>query len=436
MIDLATSSERDRVLRVMNSRNPAAGQDWECWVGPKPLKRSTLDLSFGRDKDGIPQVLDTTLGAPLDKKLRGKTVTLDLVVGGVPITRYTGRALKIKRAGRRRSRLKAVTQGWWLDRKRLEADTAYQNAVPREVALSILGRLEYLGPDVIVADVRTPLFTRQAGEAYRSVDPLRRVLDDVSGETGMVFFDTRLGGHRALVPPPAAYPGDPVATFRLGEDLDEEETFTYEETDDEWRDVVVWRAKADGSTEDLQRVDIPGSAAPEGVSYQIEVSDSSPLALANALYEAQTAATNLIMGMSTGQLVLPYYPALLEEMDAIVVVEPDEDDEDWILRHWLCRIDAINGVLPEKTATLDWTGVTLREERTPKRAHRRAGRPSHRVIAPKLGRDHRARPRVHSSLSWVLYDPATGRVTLDAFEAARQGVFITRQTATTVRVRY
>lgn len=431
MIEVQDRRDRETVERVLRSGNPGAQTEWEFWVGNRPLRQHVTDLSYGREKDGIAQVVEAQLGRSAPKEWKRRRARLELVVGGVPIERFSGKVVRVRKRGRSSSTLTCATGGWYADKTRLGAETSYPSGEePWRIALAMTGRLPYYGPAVEVARIRAPRFVRALDERFREIDPIKSVMDALKEEAKVVFCDTRENGCRVMVVPPAAAPGRVAASWTIGRDVDEE-AFEFEESGEEWRDVVVWRSGEDGSTEILQTVRVPGSTAPDGVSYVMELSDTSVNAGADALYMATSAATALALGEGSGALALPYVHPLLEEYDAVAFETFEEEDDYLVYRQITGRIDALPAVLPAKTQTIEYSGVVSREERVRKPEAGLSGRPSHRIITPPIWRSKTA-AHISADLPWIREAP-TGGVIVDLDIAAAHGVLITEE-PTYVRV--
>lgn len=361
MIRHADPRAQAAIEAALRSENPAALTEWEFWAGNRNLDARVESLSYGREGDSIASALEANLAGALNPGIRSEDVTVDIIVAGIPTRRFTGRAHRPTNAGFR-SKLLANTAGWWASGDasvKLGSEKRFAGYTPRRAAEEILLRLPYSG-SVDIEQTSQETFVRGATEPFLKTEETKAVLDAVSSETKLVFTDTRLNGVVGRRPRPAPLSGDVVWTLRAGRDFDSD-AFTYNPDPNEYRDVLAWRFKLDGTVEDLAYASIPGSTAPEGATYLIQIETEGVAAYAEAREKVNEAATNLIHGEAEWSLSLPWIHALLEEGDVVEI----EDESDLILRRWLARVDLIGEDAYEKTQTLSGLG-TYREERVAK----------------------------------------------------------------------
>jgi hypothetical protein len=358
---------------ALRSENPGAQTTWEFWAGNLDLRNRAESLSYGREgTEGAGSLavgLEAEISGPLDPRIRGREVTVDIVVAGHPTRRFTGRVHRPQNAGFR-STLRANTAGWWANgggeegsAVKVGRERRFSGYTPKRAAEEMLYKLPYVGT-VEVEDTVQEEFLRGAAEPFEKTEPVGAVLDAISEETEMVFADTRLNGVRGRAPRPAALASDPVWTFRVGRDCNPE-AFTHDAETREWHSVQAVRQREGGGVEDLtELVEIPGSEAPEDATYFIFVETEGPEAYEEGARKVTDAVTNLANGQTTGTLTLPFVHSLLEEWDVVEVLEPVEEGGVTILRRWLCRLDLVPDNPFDLTQDISWTG-TYSEERLP-----------------------------------------------------------------------
>lgn len=422
MIRHPNASDQAVVEAALRSDNPAARTEWEFWIGPRNLDARVEALSYGREGDSIAVALEAELSGALNPKTKGEDVTVDVVVAGIPTRRFTGRAHKPVSSGSS-SKLLSNTAGWWAGGEssvklgRLRFFAGYS---PKRAAEEMLLRLPYTG-DVDVEETAQETFARGAVEPFLKTDETKGVLDAVTDETMVVFKDHRLNGVRGAVPRPAPLSGDVVWTFVVGRDCGPD-AFSYSPETNEYRDVLAYRIRADGTVEDMAYAEIPGSTAPEGATYLIPIETEGPEGYAEARQKVNEAATNLVHGESGWSLDLPWIHVLLEEDDVVEVLEPTEDESDLILRRWLCRVDLIKDDAFEKAQTLSGLG-TYREERVEK-TEILVPVGSGAVVRPLFGLNYLGEPYFSDSLAWVSEDPDGIHLILNVERAEADGVLI------------
>lgn len=401
MIQLASATDQAIVEEALRSANPAALTEWEFWAGSKNLDNRAESLSYGREGDSTARALDSDLSGALNPGIRGEDVAVDIIVRGVPIRRFTGKAHRPVNSGFR-SKLIANTAGWWATGEsavKLGRERRFSGYTPKRAAEEQLFRLPYPG-DVDVQETTQETFLRGVAEPFEKTEEVGAVLAAVTDETNLVFTDTRLNGVQGRIPKPTALSGSAVWTFRVGQDCDTE-AFSYSGEVKEYRDVQAVRTREDGTTEDLtELVEIPGSNAPEGATYYIQIETEGPEAYTEGIEKVNEAVTNLVHGETPGTLDLPFIHALLEEGDVVEVLEPTEDETDDILRRWLCRVDLIGEDAFDKTQSLEWTG-TYREARLPK-PERIVPPGSGAIVRPPYGLDYLG--DLYFEVSWAYLD--------------------------------
>lgn len=429
MIRHPNASDQAAVEAALRSDNPAARTEWEFWVGPRNLDARVEALSYGREGDSIAVALEAELAGALNPQTKGEDITVDVVVAGVPTRRFTGRAHKPVSSGSS-SKLLANTAGWWAGGEssvklgRLRSFAGYS---PKRAAEEMLLRLPYTG-DVDVEETAQQTFARGALEAFLRTDETKDVLDAVTDETMVIFKDHRLNGVRGAVPRPAPLSGDVVWTFVVGRDCDPE-AFSYSPETNEYRDVLAYRIRVDGTVEDMAYAEIPGSTAPENATYLILIETEGPEGYVEARQKVNEATTNLVHGESEWSLDLPWIHVLLEEDDVVEVLEPTEDESDLILRRWLCRVDLVKDDTFEKAQNLSGLG-TYWEERVEK-TEILVPVGSGAVVHPSFGFDYLG--RLYFGVPWVRYDPAKGLVFYPDL-AADDGISVTYDTTKGIRV--
>lgn len=362
MIRLPSREDERIVLEALRSENPGALTEWEFWAGSRLLNGRTESLSYGRE-GGMPVALDATLSGALSPSVKGDKVTVDVIVAGVPVRRFTGRAHKPKTEDFK-SQLLANTAGWWAGVNSLRAVKFYSGYTARQAAIENLLSLPYTHTvDVAESKMLSKDFQRDVDDPFEKTQVRKDVLDAITEETKCVFTDTRLNGVRGRMPRPAPLASEAAWTFRTDRDTT---SFTYSPKAEEYKYVQSYRVLPNGDEEDLSPLtEIPGSEAPEDAIYWILIEDETVGAYTEGRKQVNEAATNLVHGESEGTIVIPWIHVLLEEGDVVAVEEVTDDEDDLILRHWLCRVDQIQEDPYEMQQTLEWTG-TYREERVSK----------------------------------------------------------------------
>ena len=363
MITLPDREAQGRVLAALSSGNPAAETGWEFSVGGRVMDPRVESLSYGREEGSVAMALDAEIVGALDPKMRGGDAFVDVIVAGVPVRRFTGRAHRPKSAVPV-STLLANTSGHKAGRNWIGRKKTFAGYSPRLAAVETLLSLGYRGA---VEVEEHPKGEWEREQPFLKREKRQQILDALKEECGYVFRDTRLDGVRATRPRPAPLSAAAVWTFRVGRDC-APGAFTYDPAVEEYRYVYAYRLRDDGEDEDLTDLaEVPGQEdTDEDAVYPVEIPDSTPAAYSEGKRAVNEMVTALRHGETNWKLELPWIHVLLEEGDVVVIEEPTDDETHLVLRTWLGRVDLI---APEDPSSLTQTlsgKATYRETRVPK----------------------------------------------------------------------
>lgn len=358
MIEIPDPSTRELIYEALRSDNPGALTWYRLTVAGKEYENASVSTESEEDRIGL--ALTAEIPERLPRSLGGEPVTLDILIAGEEIRRFTGSALRPKSSGPS-TQLIANTGGYWLEKIRIGTTYSFTDEEPYFLALRALQSMPYTG-QLDIQRVRTPKISRAGEDALSEMDKHSDVMEAVEEEADMTFADTYHNGCRGSKVLRDYEQASPVWTFYVGEDLDGED-FEFDEASSEYSEIVCYREVENVGLEILARADIPGSTAPPGAALEIEIT-----AVTNAHEDAQTrlydALTEEMSPRGEGSAKLPWVHPLLEDGDVIEVVQPLYSfREDVIERRIVAEIVGQTVAMPAKEHELSLRGRIV-EERT------------------------------------------------------------------------
>lgn len=352
-----TQDEQVALNAVLQSRSPASYMRLEYYAGSELLgvtsredELGAVEAEWGRPDAERPALEFTGMFREIydPDDLRREVLRVDLIVetalGGFRFRRFTGpiRRVAPSRIG---TRIQAASGGYWLDKIRFDETVAFTNVEPSEVVwrcvllASEAGAYDYNYADIEY--VPGPKVRREEFLVNTKVDKLARPIAAAVEEGDLFFRDSPYNApmcHRARGPAEA---DEVVWTYRVGEDVDEEE-WEPETDGDEYDAVLCYRVTPDGQIEYLfDPIKIEGSVAPERASYEINISDESDTSNADAYHLATEAALRLRDGESTTTQTLPWIHPLLVDGDFVAWTQPFDTGTRAGTRHWIGQVNPI-----------------------------------------------------------------------------------------------
>jgi len=398
-------SEREvvRINAVLSGPEPGRLTWWRLWVAGS--ERAFTDLSWDAPADNFGMALRAVVRRPegfADRSALGKEVSLEVLVDGIPVERFTG---TLSAAVAQRSASGRMTGGWEvvaasrgdaLEEKELKTRLSFDAAAPSDPVRQALGLAGYTGR-ISVEPVEAPPFTRKDATGFSATDSPADLLDSVGAEVpAYEFWDVPGDGHEAFLRKAPEDLGEPAFVF----DAARLEGFrpAREEPRVAW--VGVRRQKENPPANEepwevLARAPVPGSKADEDTIEWIETSDRSARADANALQTARDRAQE-ISRRTKVSFVGPEHP-LLRRGSPVWVREETEDAAGPVVLTWAVYLETLGGQLPRKRTTYSGACAAVGSERPP-RVEPLPAPATPGVGAPLWGLDHLAYGRIAEGL--------------------------------------
>ncbi len=335
----------------------AGGRD--LGVSQRGAGYQAIDASWGRPDAERPALEFTgTFRDTLPLELRKEVLSVDLVVetrvGDLSFRRFTGgiRRITPTLAG---TQIQAASGGYWLDKVRFDEVATYTDASPSEVVWDVVTRANERGVydlrGVDIERVDGPKVRREEFLLNLPIDKLSRALAAAVEEGALFFRDSPTNAPLCHPDRGPAEAQDVEWEYAVGVDVDPS-SWLPETTGDEFDAVLPYRAKDGGSIEFIletnsdpatRYISIPGSVAPRGASYEINISDESVTASADAFHLCAEAALRLQDGESTTSVDLKWPHPLLVDGDFTAWSEPGATLEGGTgTRRWIAKIETLN----------------------------------------------------------------------------------------------
>lgn len=322
-IPLYDESDRAFLNDILRSESPASAMRPEYFAGEHDLTDLVLEAEWGRPDDERPaQELTLRVKESLDPdEIRNQVAYVILTIGDMRIRQFTGRVLGVT-PGRVRSEIRAVTGGYWLDKLRFGETVSYADVSPTEVVYDCVSRNErYDLRWLDLEDIPGPKLKRDNSSLYTARSYLSDPIGAAVGAAELFFTDSPYNAPLLVRDRNAAEATEVLHEYVVGVDI-EPEDFLPEIASDEYFAVVAYRDVNGIPTELFDPIEIDGSTAPVDATYEIEVTDSTETADADAYTLAVEAANRFAGGEATVSFSVDWIHPLMLDGDFISIVEP------------------------------------------------------------------------------------------------------------------
>ncbi len=430
MRTLSDPKAQEDLMAILLSENPAARQTSEFVVGSDFLTEDFTELTCGREGEDIARVLEATVAGSIPTGLKGREVRLDLLTGAHSLRMFTGEVVQPV-GGRGESSLTCSTAGYWNPSIQLGEARSYVGQSASDMAFSVILLNSRYDKHHINIDPDSSLrINREEDQMFSKVAKIDDVLGAIREEAEVFQRDTFFNGFRQSARRGPAEASEIAWEFIIGRDIDPEEGFERDEVAEEFYDVMAYRATDDGDgIEELERTLVPGSTAPPGATYEIEITDESLDAGVSVWQLVFEAAQRLMLGQYSGGFEIKYVHPLLEDGDTVLLVEPEIENGLLVTKRWYATIAANTFSMPEKSHSfeVDMTLIGVeREEPSKVPVIEALPNPQPR---PLYGIDYLDSAYLSTQLSWVRFDADTGEGVIDLEEAARNNVSVSMETS-------
>lgn len=344
-LKLYDASEQEFLDYVLSSEAPASAMRLEYHVGEHVFSESPLEdepvieAEWGRTDDDRPaQELTLRIKESINpEEIRNASAYVFLNVGDLRIRQFSGQVLGVT-PGRVRTEIRAVTGGYWLDKVRRGETVSYANVSCREVVADCVSRLDrYDLRRMDLGEDAGPKLKRQDSTLFQInaslADPIAAAVD----EGDRFFTDSPYNAPLLTKDRGPAEATEVLHEYVVGEDIDPLE-FEPELASDEFYAVVAYR-EVNGIVEELfDPILVPGSNAPVGAMYEVEVTDESLTAGEDAYHLGIQVANRVALGQATVNFSVRWIHPLLMDGDFISIVEPFVEGGRSGVRRWVAKV--------------------------------------------------------------------------------------------------
>lgn len=366
-----SATELAALNTVLQSRAPASAMRYHYRVGGIDLTDDIIEAQWGRTGAELPGIefsgrFKANVPDSIKREHMVVDLTVDTVAGALEFRRFTGKVRTFKNR-RGRCEITAATGGYWLDRVRFDEDgVTYADIAPSEIIWDAVTRAASAGVyDFLYADIERvdgPKVRRDEFLQISKIDKLSRPIGAAVEDALLFFRDSPYNSplcHRDRGPAEAT---SILHSYTVGRQIDPQD-FEPESTSDDYYDVVIYRV--DSVTGDIiyltDPILIPGSAAPEGVGYEVPVSDESATGADDAYVLGQSIASRLIHGEATDSFTMKFPHPLMVDGDFVSIVEPFHEGGRTGTRQWIAEVD-IGVEHHDKTQDLQLTMIRQSED--------------------------------------------------------------------------
>jgi hypothetical protein len=359
----------ERILRqitdALQQDEPGRGIGWELTIAGydyTDLIRDDGEITV-EGADGPALELTGEVAQKLSQDLESAEVSLAITVGGVQVEKFNG-ALLLPEHTEFGTELGAATGGFYAEGFELGSLMQFSGQAPDTVMYRVLTLLPYNLADINIAPISGPLFTRTEGSRFSFVQKVSEVTSQVIPEAGISWFDTASNGTKVFRESVLAEGVNSVWTFEVGREIKPAD-FRVTRNTDRYRQVTVSRPNEAATLTDdpntlLARIDVPGSRAPLGSTFNIEL---SPGANASDAISRGYLEADKLSRRYTLDFITQYPHPLLERGDIISVVEPGQDALGKYVKYWLCVLVTDGVTLPGKRGHYGGPAVLIGTER-------------------------------------------------------------------------
>lgn len=362
-LEARTREEQERVQAVYASDDPGSFITNQLYLDGVLISEEVMEVSSGRQGEEEPgQVLTARIAKPISRRSAGLDCAWDVIVDGISFRRFTGKVLLAK-WGEGSTELTAVTGGFWNGKVQLRGNTKrveYTSEQPTDIVYDAILRNEgYDHAFTELEPIETPKTTLAGESGFAWVDKVGDVLQAVLEKVPMFQVDNFRNGFTSRKDRGAARL--PLTDTRLfvGYDI-ESDDFQWTPSEEQYSGVMAYRELEDGTIDIRATVDLPDSAAPSGVYYEIdlgpEIDDQS------AAQMCHDAAEKIAGGVFDGDFEIEHVRATVEDGDAIMIVQPDIDGEKVLIRYWTAEVLTQTPTFPEGRHSMNCRMVITHEE--------------------------------------------------------------------------
>jgi hypothetical protein len=408
--------EREEVERVYESDDPGAEITYVLTIDGEPYTDLAREITSGRESDSEPgQVLTAQIAEPISRWAKGAETRLELIVGGVARRRFTGKVLTARfREGF--TEITCVTGGHYNGKVLLMERVEYDRERPDEVLVdAILRNQAYDHTFTEVLPIPNPRITRSLLPAYADgfthLDTVGDILQSVGEETQLFQVDNFFNGYTARKDVGPARLMELDATYYVGttvKSMINPDEFEWTPTEEEYWGVLAYRELEEGTSgatgageiEIVARVRISDSSAPPNAWFPIAISNDQSDAEATMLaFDAAARLEHSGGGLYETTFPLPFVDSRISDGACILIVQPDVDGDDPVVRFFRAEIYTQKPSLPEQIHEVSAKAVIEREEEIPEPPVDEE--PEARIVSPGMYTDHRGIFRMDTTLPWV-----------------------------------
>ncbi len=358
-----TQDDQDRVDAVYASDDPGAFITHRLYIDGEDITDLSMEVSSGRSGEEEPgQVLTAKIAKPMSRRSRALDCEWDILVDGVPFRRFTGKVLLAK-WGQGTTELTAVTGGFWNGKVQLRGDSKrieYVNEPPTDVVYdAILRNRGYDHAFTELEPIQNPKITLAGESGFSWIDKVSDPLQAVEAQIPMLQVDNFRNGFSCRKDLGAARL--PLTGTRLfvGTDIDADD-FGWTPSEEQYSGVMAYRELEDGTIDVRAKVELVDSPAPPGVYYEIEL---GPEMGDDAAYQqVYDVSEKIAGGIFDGSYPVEHVRATVEDGDGILIVQPDIDGNDVVIRYWSAEVLTQNPAFPQGTHNMSCRMVITHEE--------------------------------------------------------------------------
>lgn len=334
-------------------------------VRPREVRAKAEDI---RTQDVPAMILEGTLpGSKFSaRRYEGAEAVLTAYVGRADYVEFRGDVTLNRRNEEGDTTLEGFSAGRWLSRQEFGREVAWGDTSPRAAMWdAVRGAGIYRAVDLSgVSDAAPRLYT-EPEEVFEKTAKRAEHLDEIRRQSRYAFFDDPDGVGRGLSLNSLAVPGPPAATYRIGESLRPHAFKPSPAFDARYSHVLVYRDALAGGREDIETfpIDNRGVFVPENVPYEIQASDRTARAHADAMEQGIVASRALSYGAWEAELTPIVYDPRILRGTTLDVLDRWEEGDEIVTGRYLMVVAGYNRNPKSKEASYTGAALQVGEER-------------------------------------------------------------------------